>query len=317
MLTIFMPSLWRPWFRVRRSFLIRRLRIQFLFNPYYDLKENDVENYALIKCATLRKIAHSMVKAIFVSATPELFTLLNKLLYQHYEKIALRQKLRNSDFHTSFIEYLSGSSAIPATQQSTSSGAPKKQATKSKPMAKSSLATKAGSLSATIKQTAKNDKKVPSPPIITAVTQVHKQAEQNEPKKKEVSPQKPKQREKEVEEFVDYFPSTPTPKKTVAEVTELTSDVASYFEYSSDGIRAPKQNLKKGTHELLLKHANENGFPFLLEEKFYNFLVENEVDPSSFASHNPLWKEASKKFLLRTKRLDCVFGCLLILVFYL
>ena len=276
------------------------VRIQFLFNPYYDLKKSDIKNYGLSNCTTLRKIMHSTVKAIFATDAPELFALLTKILYQHYKKIVSRQKsMDKPENGRSIFEFLFGSSAKPATQQYRSSGALQKQAQKSKPAAKPATISTSTAANPT-KKTSKNDRKTTSSPNISGGTQIQKQVEQIETKKTVII-HKSNQPGKKVEEFVDYFLSTPTPKKAVAEVTELTSDVASYFTSSPDGIRAPKQNLKKGTHELLLKHANEKGFQFLLDENFYQFLVDGDfkVDTASFGNQLALWKEARQKVPLK------------------
>ena len=127
---------------------------------------------------------------------------------------------------------------------------------------------------------------------------------QIEPPKQEKSTviAKPQNRQRAVEEESEFFESSfsnssITAKKPLENVTALTEKIDWYFKNLNDGTCVPKSSLKPGTHELLLKHANEKGFPFLLEESFYDFLIGEK---STFSTQSELWEEAKSKVPLKT-----------------
>ena len=275
------------------------MRLQFMFNPYFDFEDGDLETYALHKCSTHRKIVHGMVKAIFNSENPGIFTVLVQILYEHYKSCKTRLATPTKDIKKETLESLILDAdneylkhhlkQLPLTNpQLYTDGLNTPLSSKDSPVEEEGH--KSAISSERVQESNTNNK---TKPIANNSNEINKGNHNQKKIGKE-----------DVDAEVDYFYSTPTPKKQVQEVTHLEDNIAVYFSPSGDGSLKPNSSLKPGTHILLLKHANNNGFSFLLDESFYNFLVDEEykVDMKSFGSQLELWEEAKEKVPLKDGR---------------
>ena len=327
------------------------MRLQFMFNPYFDFKKGDLETYALDKCSTHRNIVHSMVKAIFDTPTEGIFSILVQILYEHYKSCKTQLSSPKKDITKEPLESLKCDAENDylkrhllqlslTNPQFCANGLNGPRPTKASCAQKSAnKPDKTGVHTSTSSSkrvhelnTSIQPAKLSAPKPFASKASILKRAEPTElakqnvgnedvgdviplshtvkaktiksEVKKENNNQRKFGKEEDVDAEVDYFYSTPTPKKQVQEVTHLDDNIALYFSPSGDGSLKPNSSLKPGIHKLLLKHANMNGFPFLLDESFYNFLVDEEykVDMKSSGSQLELWKEAKEKVPLKDGR---------------
>ena len=282
-------------------------RLQFLFIPSFEFKESD--SSGLENCTIQRKVVHRMIKEIIDTDNSEVYAILIQVLYRHYKYCKIW--LSTNTLFLKEKEKLETKHLMHQVSQLYSSQPIKENSSQNFAV----TASLAGPLSASnaSKPNASKPLQEPNTTIqLTTVTLTSKTvisgttiSENNETpvKPKELHIKKAnlprKNTAKEIEE--DYEDSfnfmAPTPKKTIQKVTDLKDDIASYFKCSTNGIRAPSPSLRLGTHELLLNHASAKGFPFLLNENFYNFLVGQEyiLDTSSFGNQLDAWIEAKQK----------------------
>ena len=300
-------------------------RLQFLFNPSFEVKENELDMNGLGKCAAInRKVVHRMISEIFDTDNSQVYTILIQVLYRHYRyckiwlsnnKSSLKDngkmetKNHNSieaDSHLLHhisqlysLQHIKNDSSQKYTVTASLAG-PQNASNTSKSLKKPdtiihqttvTLPPKTSISSTTI--TGNNETSAKPKEDVHTTNRVKKPNLTN----KNIS----KEKEENTEDSFDFL--TPTPKKVIQKVTELKDDVASYFKSSTNGIRAPCPSLRLGTHELLLKYANAKGFPFLLDENFYNFLVgeEYKVDMSSFGNQLDAWIKAKQNVPLNNQ----------------
>ena len=281
-------------------------RLQLLFNPSFEFKESDLVTIELEKCSSQRKVVHRMIREIIDTENSEVHAILIQVLYRHYKYCKIWLSTNKSSHKEN--GKVGTENQIPADEmRHIAQLYPTKGNTSQKFAVTASLARpqNASNTSKHLQEPNKINHQTnltQSPKTSISGTTISENDE-TPVKPKEVHTKKAnlprKNTAKEIEE--DYEDSfnfmAPTPKKTIQKVTELKDDIASYFKCSSNGIRAPSPSLRLGTHELLLKHANAMGFPFLLDENFYNFLVGQEyiLDTSSFGNQLDAWLEAKQK----------------------